>query len=201
MSAAPESPPSGARAAPGEYLKALGVDVWVLRDRPEVPEAAGVVSEPRAPTPARVPRDAHVSTPADGPGPTGEAPTFRIRGFRLGRALALIDEPLWPHRRFFLDVAQAMNGWRADRREDVHFDWPQLAGGQLLSADAGLEAAGRAFRAFVAAQAEDDARVLAVGARVAELLGSAPELAVLHLDRVVDGADKRDLWRRILSLP
>ncbi len=190
------------RAASREYLNALGVDVWVLRDRSGAPGVAapahGTFDEGAA-TPAEAPVDADDSAGARAP--AGEAVTFRIRGFRLGRVLALIDEPLWPQRRFFLDVAQAMNGWRTDRREDVHFDWPQLAGGQLLSADAGLEAAGRAFRAFVTAQAEDDARVLAVGARVAELLGAAPEWAVLYLDQVVDGPDRRDLWRRILSLP
>ena len=167
------------------YLDALDIDVWVRRDAP--PADSGVCEDPTGGV---------TGQPAD-PGPSaGAAVTFRIRGFRLGRALALVDESLWPQRRFFLDVAHAMNRWRPDRREDVRFEWPQL-----LAPDAGIDAAGRAFRAFVAAQSEGDVQVLAVGARVAELLGPPAEGdAVLRLDRVVDGADKRDLWWRVLGL-
>ncbi len=167
------------------YLDALDIDVWVRRDAPaaesgiEADPTGGVTCQPADPDPA-----------------AGEAVTFRIRGFRLGQALALVDESLWPQRRFFLDVAHAMNRWRPDRREDVRFEWPQP-----LSPDAGIDAAGRAFRAFAAAQSEGGGQVLAVGARVAELLGpAAGGEVVLYLDRVVDGADKRDLWRRILGL-
>lgn len=175
----PRTPATG-RAAPHGYLRELGIDVWVRRDgrRPERSGAASLVP-PEHP-------------PADS---TGPAATFDIRGFRIGRVLALIDAPLWPHRRFFLDVALAMNGWGTDRREDVRFEWPQP-----LSGDGGEEAASRAFRAFVAAQSGDDGRILAVGKAVAGLLGEAASGAVLAVDEVVYGADRRDLWRRVRNL-
>lgn len=220
MSVPPESRLATEPGVHREYLHALGIEVWVSRDRLDVvepvadesvadqsvadasvadasvadPASPGVLSDPDAAPP--------VDPVSNAPRPAGAAETvsFRVQGFRLGRALALIDEPLWPQRRFFLDVAHAMNGWRPDRREDVRFDWPQVHSGQLLSTDAGLDAAGRAFRAFVEAQAEDDARVLAAGPRVAELLGPEPTAAVLYLDGVVHGDDKRELWRRVLGL-
>ena len=167
------------------YLDALDIDEWVRRDVPAA--ESGARAEPAGGV---------AELPANQGPSAGAAVTFRIHGFRLGQALALVDERLWPQRRFFLDIAHAMNRWRPDRREDVQFEWPQL-----LAPDAGIDAAGRAFRAFVAAQSEGGVQVLAVGARVAELLGPPAEgEVVLRLDRVVDGADRRDLWRRVLGL-
>lgn len=176
----PRTPATG-RAALHGYLRELGIDVWVRRDgrRPDRSDAASPVPPERA--------------PADS---TGPAATFDIRGFRIGRVLTLIDAPLWPHRRFFLDVALAMNGWGRDRREDLRFEWPQP-----LSADGGEAAAGRAFRAFVAAQSGDEGRILAVGKTVAGLLGEDPPGPMLAVDQVVHGADRRELWRRIRNLP
>ena len=174
----PRTPATG-RAGLHGHLRELGIDVWVRRDgrRPDPSGAARVTPE---------------SAPVES---TGPAVTFDIRGFRIGRVLALIDASLWPQRRFFLDVALAMNGWSTDRREDVRFEWPQP-----LSADGGEEAAGRAFRAFVAAQSGDDGRILAVGETVAGLLGEEPPGAVLAVDQVVHGAARRDLWRRVRTL-
>lgn len=184
------TPAAGGTARYG-YLRELGIDVWVPRGgrgggrRPEPSDSADPAKRQDA-TGAK-------AEPEAKPEPTA---TFDIRGFRIGGVLALIDASLWPHRRFFLDVALAMNGWRGDRREDVRFEWPQL-----LSADGGEDAAGRAFRAFVAAQSGDDGRILAVGKTVAGLLGEKPPGAVLAIERVVDGADRRDLWRRVRNLP
>ncbi len=179
------------------YLRELGIDVWVPRGgrgggrRPEPSDSADSATRQDA-TGAKA-EPAAKPEPAASPEP---AATFDIRGFRIGGVLALIDASLWPHRRFFLDVVLAMNGWRGDRREDVRFEWPQL-----LSADGGEDAAGRAFRAFVAAQSGDDGRILAVGKTVEGLLGEEPPGAVLAIERVVDGADRRDLWRRVRNLP
>lgn len=173
------------------YLRELGIDVWVPRGgrasgrRPEPSDSAGSAT-----------RQDTTGVTAEPDAKAEPAATFDIRGFRIGGVLALIDASLWPHRRFFLDVALAMNGWQGDRREDVRFEWPQL-----LSADGGEDAAGRAFRAFVAAQSGDDGRILAVGKTVAGLLGEKPPGAVLAIERVVDGVDGRDLWRRVRSLP
>ena len=184
------TPATGGTARYG-YLRELGIDVWVPRGgrgggrRPQPSDRADSATREDAPA-AEAEADAHLEPAA----------TFDIRGFRIGGVLALIDASLWPHRRFFLDVALAMNGWRGDRREDVRFEWPQP-----LSADGGKDAAGRAFRAFAAAQSADDGRILAVGKTVAGLLGEEPPAAVLAIERVVDGADRRDLWRRVRNLP
>lgn len=181
MSATGGSPAraSSATALRG-YLRELGIDVWVRRGErpPERPDRADPATRQDAPEVGTTP-----------------AATFDIRGFRLGGVLTLIDASLWPHRRFFLDVALAMNGWRGDGREEVRFEWPQP-----LSADGGEEAAGRAFRAFVAAQSGDGGRILAVGKTVAGLLGEEPPGAVLAIEHVVDGTDRRDLWRRVRNL-
>ena len=218
MGTAGDAPAPGSRA---NYLEALGIDIWVRREAPapddipddmEAPEATvapgtvtAAVSAPRS----------HASVP--GAGETGqadatdetspvveEAVSFVVRGFRLGQVLALIDEPWWGHRRFFLDVANAMNGWGSDGREELRFEWPQL-----LASDSGIAAAGRAFRAFAEAQSGGGVRILAVGARVAELLGSHFEGRCLYLARtasasaafdgaVFDAAEKRELWQRIV---
>lgn len=175
----PRNPATG-WPAPHGYLRELGIDVWVRRDaRPERSAGAGSAAPEKAPVDR-----------------TGPAATFDIRGFRIGRVLALIDASLWPHRRFFLDVALAMNGWGTDRREDVRFEWPQP-----LSANAGEAAAGRAFRAFVGAQSGEDGRILAAGKTVVRLLGEDPPGGVLDVDQVVYGADRRELWRRVRNLP
>lgn len=181
MNATSPRTPATDRTALRGYLRELGIDVWVRRDgrRPERSDDAGQATREEGP----------VDT-------TGPAVTFDIRGFRTGRVLTLIDAPLWPHRRFFLDVALAMNGWGRDRREDVRFEWPQP-----LSAGGGEDAAGRAFRAFVAAQSGDDGRILAVGPTVAGLLGEEPPGPVLAVDEVGHGADRRELWRRVRNLP
>ncbi|MYE80460.1 MAG: hypothetical protein F4X36_01160 [Gammaproteobacteria bacterium] len=180
MNATGPRTPATDRTALRGYLRELGIDVWVRRDRrhPEGSDGAGHAKEEQA--------------PVDRTEPT---PVFDIRGFRTGRVLTLFDASLRPHRRFFLDVAMAMNGWRSDRREDVRFDWPQP-----LSAGGGEEAAGRAFRAFVAAQSGDGGRILAVGQTVAGLLGEEPPGPVLAVDQVVHGADRRELWRRVRNL-
>ncbi|MDE0349673.1 MAG: hypothetical protein OXM56_08200 [Gammaproteobacteria bacterium] len=166
------------------YLRELGIDIWVRRDRRHAARPDDVGHLRGEDAPAGKPESA-----------AGDAPVFDIRGFRVGRVLALFDASLWPHRRFFLDVALAMNGWRGDRREEVRFEWPQP-----LSAGGGEEAAGRAFRAFVAAQSGDDGRILVVGKTVAGLIGEEPPGPVLAVDQVVHGADRRELWRRVRNL-
>ena len=216
MGTAGDAPKPGSRA---NYLEALGIDVWVRREAPapddiDAPEATvesgtvtAAVSAPRSH--ASVPDTGETGQAAvdamDETSPVvGETVSFVVRGFRLGQVLTLIDEPWWRHRRFFLDVANAMNGWRSDGPEEVRFEWPQLP-----AADSGMAAAGRAFRAFAEAQSDGGVRILAVGARVAELLGSHFEGRCLHVARtasgsaafdgaVLDAAEKRDLWQRIV---
>jgi len=128
--------------------------------------------------------------------PAGEpSVAFTIRCVRFGRVLALIDEALWPERRFFLDVARAMHGAGRVEPEVRRFDWPQLK-----SADAGMGAAGRAFRAYLETQIVADTRVLAVGARVRELIGAGPD-GHIFLDRALRGlTEKKSLWRQIQKL-
>ncbi len=181
------------------YLDALGIDVWVRREllvsRSPAADVAGT-AESKADGPAeRVP--ASSKPPGEPVGePVGEpAVAFTIRCVRFGRVLALIDESLWRERRFFLDVARAMHGPGRVERESRRFDWPQLR-----SADAGMDAARRAFRAYLETQVRDDTRVLAAGARVRELIGDDLD-GHIYLDRALRGlTEKKLLWRRIQKL-
>ena len=216
MGAAGDAPAPGFRAS---YLEALGIDLWVRREAsaPDDIDAPEATVEPGTVTAAVSTPRSHASVPdtretgqaaVDATDETSpvveEAVSFVVRGFRLGQVLALIDEPWWGHRRFFLDVANAVNGWRSDGREELRFEWPQLP-----ASDSGMAAAGRAFRAFAEAQSDGGVRILAVGARVAELLGSHFEGRCLYVARtasasaafdgaVLDAAEKRDLWQRIV---
>ncbi len=202
------------------YLDALGIDVWVRRDlarnrrfrereRPGAVVARttrGAGSQARSTGAGRgaqrsaaatgTPRREQKTDVAERRMPAGEpSVAFTIRRVRFGRVLALIDESLWPERRFFLDVARAMHGPGRVEPEVRRFDWPQLK-----SADAGMGAAGRAFRAYLETQVVEDTRVLAVGARVRELIGAGPD-GHIYLDRALRGpAEKKSLWRRIQKL-
>ena len=107
-----------------------------------------------------------------------------------------MDEPLWRHRRLLGDIAHAMDASGADEREEFVFEWPQLKG----SANAGMSAAGRAFRAFLRAQSTPRIRWLAVGARVAALAAAEVDGNVhIVLPDALDAIDKRALWREIAS--
>ena len=184
------------------YLHALGIDVWVrrelldararasARERPETDAVSrkmpvgGVTGEP-AGEPVGQPR----------PAPGGEAVAFTVRCVRFGRVMALIDASLWRERRFFLDVARAMHGPGRVEPQSLRFDWPQLR-----SADAGMDAARRAFRAYRETQVSADMRVLAAGPRLRELIGDGAD-GYLFLDRALrDPAEKKSLWRRIQRL-
>lgn len=178
------------------WLRALGVDVWVRRDLPAQPEAPAAPSPPNrgrvgksAPAP-----DAVAEPPAPAPAP--EAPLrFTVQCFRQGSVFALVDEPLWRHRRLLFDIARAMDASNADKRENMAFEWPQLR-----SADAGKSAAGRAFRSFLNAQRTHGVRWLAVGSRVAELVGEEVDPARhVFLGDDLEGLDKRELWHEILA--
>ena len=188
------------------WLRSLGVDVWVRRDVPAARQApaqapaanreAALPGEEALPgnvAVAEAPGAAEVAAPAAG---VQEAPLrFVIRCFRQGNVFALVDEPLWRHRRLLFDIARAMDAANATERGNVEFEWPQLA-----SADAGISAAGRAFRAFLSAQHTPGTRWLAVGARVAELVGAdVDRTAHVFLADDLDGLDKRGLWREILG--
>ena len=183
------------------YLDALGIDVWVRRELLDARAraAAGRTPETDAAR-ARLPVGEALGQAAGAPAgeatrAVGEAVAFTIRCVRFGRVLALIDAPLWQERRFFLDVARAMHGAGHVEPESLRFDWPQLR-----SADAGMEAARRAFRAYLQTQVDGRTRVLAAGARVRELIGDDLD-EYLYLDRALRGpAEKQSLWRRIQSL-
>ena len=201
------------------YLKALDIDVWVCRER-AAPGERHTEAQPHAetpapttrhilqgdgamggatatapapavqPSPAPAGRDSDTSTPA-----TPDPPVqFVIRCFKQGNTLALVDGPLWRHRRLLFDVAKSLDSSDASDREDIVFEWPQLKSG-----DAGEAAAGAAFRAFLGAQTTARTRWLAVGARVAKLLGDAPRDAHVLLPDALEDIDKRALWREILA--
>lgn len=202
------------------YLKALEIDVWVCRDR-AAPDESDTGAQPRsetrtpsagrihqgddaahraapttAPPPAAQPSPAPAGRDSDTSTPTTTDPPvqFVIRCFKQGNTLALVDGPLWRHRRLLFDIAKSLDSSGASEREDIVFEWPQLKSG-----DAGEAAAGAAFRAFLGAQTTARTRWLAVGERVAKLLGDAPRDAHVLLQDALEDIDKRALWREILA--
>lgn len=193
------------------YFQALGVDVWVRRGSRQ--RAAPVVvptddTQARAPSAAgddhpprpRAHSERETSRPKGPPAPpdpsVGQA--FRIRCFHYGRVFAVIAEEAWPQRRFLVDVAWAVNGFKNAERRDLVFDWPQPG--------ATAQGGDRAFAAFFGHQTRtrDEIRVIVAGARVAELLGhpvpDAPDYLGDFLyvpPSAADAATKRALWQLI----
>lgn len=182
------------------YLEALDIDVWVRRAEAATRHvrhsqpASAPAGEP-APPPVQ-PTPPLKSTRPDAPKPSAANPPvrFTIRCFKQGHVLALVDGPLWRHRRLLFDIARSLDSNGASERQDMVFEWPQLTSG-----DAGEAAAQAAFRAFLKAQTTVDTHWLAVGARVATLIGDAPRDAHVFLPDALEDLDKRTLWRNILS--
>lgn len=196
------------------HFQRLGVDVWVKR-RAQRPAVAAAAPERRSRTAAprtvpdttagraSAPRSAPLRKPAAMPvaaaparaaaaAPPVEA--FRIRCFRCGEVFAALAEDVWPQRRFLLDVARAMNGFRRADAQPVVFEWPQP----------GVDPGGaeRAFRAFAGHQTRDGQRLLLCGRRVLDLLGIEAQETAATDNRVVvaagdgmtDASAKKALW-------
>lgn len=183
------------------YFQGLGIDVWVRRSqrpatspRPAPPASASRPLAGQAAT-TRSARQA-AATPSK---TAAQAPqAFRIRCFRYGRVFVALAEDAWPLRRYLLDVAKAMNGFKAAQRKDMVFEWPQPG--------ADPAGAARAFRAFVGHQTGDGERALISGRRVLELLGGrATETGLVDGRLYVapdapDATAKKSLWRVIRDL-
>ena len=192
------------------YLDALGIEVWVRRERRPVQPPAGagrgqqgeLAAEREAPAAGRRLRERPADLPAtppaeavpDTPAPADPPVRFVIRCFRFGRTLAMVDAPLWRHLNLLTDIARALDAHGASEREDIVFEWPQLTVG-----DAGMAAAGAAFRAFLAAETTGETRWLAAGAQVRALIGDVPLDAHVFLPDALETIDKRALWREILA--
>ena len=158
------------------YLNALGIDVWIPRDKSTEQTVQGDAAVVDFKTPMEA---------------------FSVRGFRLGVVLALIDESEWVHRRFFLDVAWAMNEFKKSDRKDMRFDWPQFEPAIRETDDAGL-----AFRTFLENHSKSDMSLLMVGKRVAKLVGADIEKTRhVYLDGpLLGGEEKKQLWQQILKM-
>ena len=124
---------------------------------------------------------------------------FHIRCFHFGDVFAAVGEDAWPQRRLLLDVALALNGFRAAERQDVLFSWPQ-PGADPNGGD-------RAFRAFFAHRVPSEGVALISGALVPGLLGRAAPSASGWLEdrgddppalyvapRTLDAKAKKALW-------
>ena len=204
---------------------ALGIDVWVRRDRSvDVPELAPAQIDPtREPTAAKARSPSRQETrpssrPIDAGPPLGEAASiapdrpesaapgssaalpaaFTIYCFQLGDVFAVVEESLWSRRRFFLDVARAFNGFAPAERTTVRFDWPQ--GGLDAGAD-------RAFQAFYEHQAGQVRHRMICGPLAVTLLGQAvPDdvawvAGALYLDGETGPAVKQRIWHRLREKP
>lgn len=158
------------------YLDALGIDVWIRRG--ESPEQTVQVD-------TALFDSKNLIDP------------FSVRGFRLGAVLVLVDESVWEHRRFFLDVAWAMNEFNHSERDEIRFDWPGLGSPIGMPDPVGL-----AFRTFLENQLEGDMRLLMVGERVAKLAGDdLKNTRYVYLDGPLrGGAEKKQLWQQILKM-
>lgn len=188
------------------FFQRLGVDVWVRR-RPR--EAVATAAEPQVarrsqpsprqrPAPA-APRRVQAQRPAPDPVPPARpVEAFRIRCFRYGRVFAALAEEAWPHRRYLLDVARALNRFEAAERQSIVFEWPQPG--------AAPDGAARAFRAFAGHQTRNGERVLLSGRRVLDLLGSeAAETGIVDgrvyvTPETPSAESKKALWRLVRAI-
>ncbi|MYD96423.1 MAG: hypothetical protein F4X98_03415 [Gammaproteobacteria bacterium] len=201
-----------ARRSREAYFQALGVDVWVRRGSRQKAAPSVVVStddtqartrpaagDDHRPRP-HADSEREPSRPKNPPAPpdpnVGQA--FRVRCFHYGRVFAVVAEDAWPQRRFLVDVAWALNGFKTAERRDLVFDWPQPG--------ATAEGGDRAFAAFFGHQTRtrDEIRVIVAGARVAELLGHPVPDAPGYLGDLLyvppsapNAATKRALWQLI----
>ncbi len=188
------------------FFQRLGVDVW-LRRRPreaaaEPRPARPSQSSPRvrpAPPPRRSQEQREPRRRAQAPAPPAPpVEAFRIRCFRYGRVFAALTEDAWPHRRYLLDVARAMNHFETAERHGIVFEWPQPG--------AAPDGAARAFRAFAGHQTRNGERALLSGQRVLDLLGSeATETGVVDgrvyvVPETPSAEAKKALWRLLSSL-
>ena len=176
-----------------EYLRGLGIDVWVHRqtDGANEESCAGPVTED--------PKILHMgieATPLSSD--RGPGPRFTIRGFRLERVFALMSEDALPDMSLVLDIARAINGFKSVDADNFVFVWPQVEG-----TDTSWDDAISAFNAFCRLQIGAEDVVLAIGGGVAKLLATEnlSKEQVIALDIAPrDATAKYELWQRIRAL-
>ena len=180
-------------AVPLEYLRGLGIDVWVPKQT--VGNTAGsravlVGGEPKSQP------SGNAAIPLSSGSTVG--PRFTIRGFRLKRVLGLVAEEAFSDMSLILDIARAINGFKSVKADEFVFVWPQVEGSETSWDDAI-----NAFNAFCRLQIGPEDVVLAVGRVLVRLM--APEnlskQQVIALDGAPrDGSSKYELWQQIRVL-
>ncbi len=180
-------------AVPLEYLRGLGIDVWVPK------QTVGNTAERRAVQVGVEPKiqpSGNEATPLSSGSTVG--PRFTIRGFRLERVLGLVAEEAFADMSLILDIARAINGFKSVEVDEFVFVWPQVQGSETSWDDAV-----KAFNAFCRLQIGPEDVVLAVGRGLVRLM--APENLskeqVIALDGAPrDGTAKYELWQQIRVL-
>lgn len=178
---------------PTEYLRGLGIDVWVTK--PTVGNTRdNRVSPLVGQTRSRLSENMVVRSDRT----TGAGPRFRIRGFRLGRVLGLVSEEAFPDMSLILDIARAIHVFKCVKADEFVFVWPQVEGSDTSWVDAA-----NAFDAFCNSRIGAEDIVLAVGVGLARLMTTenlSPE-QLIALDAVPHGAtEKCELWKQIRVL-
>ena len=180
-------------AVPLEYLRGLGIDVWVPK------QTVGNTVESRAVQVRVEPKLqplGNEATPLSSGSMVG--PRFTIRGFRLERVLGLVAEEAFADMSLILDIARAINGFKSVEVDEFVFVWPQVQGSETSWDDAV-----KAFNAFCRLQIGPEDVVLAVGRGLVRLMapGNLSKEQVIVLDEAPrDGTAKYELWQQIRVL-
>lgn len=180
-------------AVPLEYLRGLGIDVWVPKQtvgNTVESRAVPVVGEPK------IQALGNEATPLSSG--SKEGPRFTIRGFRLERVLGLVAEDAFSDMSLILDIARAINGFKSVEADEFVFVWPQVEGSETSWDDAI-----NAFNAFCRMQIGPEDVVLAVGRGLVRLMAreNLSKEQVVALDGAPrDGTAKYELWQQIRVL-
>ena len=179
-------------AVPLEYLRGLGIDVWVPK------QTVGNTVESRAVQVGVEPKLQPLGNEPTLSSGSTVGPRFTIRGFRLERVLGLVAEEAFADMSLILDIARAINGFKSVEVDEFVFVWPQVQGSETSWDDAV-----KAFNAFCRLQIGPEDVVLAVGRVLVRLM--APENLskeqVIVLDEAPrDGTAKYELWQQIRVL-
>ena len=181
-------------AVPLDYLRRLGIDVWVPKQTDGNIAGSRVVLAREAPK-------LHPLGNEAAPLSSGSAvgPRFTIRGFRVERVLGLVAEEAFSDMSLILDIARAITGFKSAEADEFVFVWPQVEGSETSWDDAI-----KAFNAFCRSQIGPEDVVLAVGRDLVRLMAPAENLSkeqVIALDGAPrDGTAKYELWQKIRVL-
>jgi len=176
-----------------EYLRGLGIDVWMHKQTVGRIEEIGAA--PLGEEPEIQPSDDQATSLSAS---SAVGPHFTIRGFRLERVFALVSEEALPDMSLIRDIAWAINGFETVASDDFDFVWPQVKGSETSWDDAV-----RAFNAFCQIRVRAEDVVLTVGGDVTKLFSRkdlSTDQIIAHDSAPHDAITKYELWQKIRLL-